>query len=63
MSAVPVLLSPTRPLDEAAGNLPYFTRPMESAAPPVTEITSVTSLDELVESVKCSCNAGDDNPH
>ncbi|MGH8910208.1 MAG: hypothetical protein ACRD0K_27860 [Egibacteraceae bacterium] len=27
------------------------------------EIEFVTDLDELVESSKCSCNAGDDNPY
>ncbi|MGX4695495.1 hypothetical protein [Streptomyces sp. JNUCC 63] len=63
MSAVPVMLSPTRPLDEAAGDLPYFTRPVESTAPPVTAITPVAKLDTVLENVQCSCNAGDDNPH
>lgn len=27
------------------------------------EIELVEDLDELVESSKCSCNAGDDNPY
>lgn len=27
------------------------------------EIQLVEDLDELVESSKCSCNAGDDNPY
>ncbi|MGH8883731.1 MAG: hypothetical protein ACRDYX_00860 [Egibacteraceae bacterium] len=27
------------------------------------EIEFVTDLDELVESSRCSCNAGDDNPY
>ena len=27
------------------------------------EIQLVDDLDELVESSKCSCNAGDDNPY
>ncbi|MGH8896885.1 MAG: hypothetical protein ACRDZ4_07670 [Egibacteraceae bacterium] len=27
------------------------------------EIELVTDLDELVESSRCSCNAGDDNPY
>jgi len=32
--------------------------------PPVTdEIEFVDDLDVLVESSKCSCNAGDDNPY
>ena len=29
----------------------------------VEEIELVEDLDELVESSKCSCNAGDDNPY
>lgn len=30
---------------------------------PTEEIELVDDLDELVESSKCSCNAGDDNPY
>lgn len=30
---------------------------------PIEEIELVDDLDELVESSKCSCNAGDDNPY
>nr|CEL20234.1 hypothetical protein [Kibdelosporangium sp. MJ126-NF4] len=30
---------------------------------PVQEIELVDDLDVLVESSKCSCNAGDDNPY
>ena len=30
---------------------------------PAEEIELVDDLDELVESSKCSCNAGDDNPY
>ncbi|WP_328406481.1 hypothetical protein OHS70_38595 (plasmid) [Streptomyces sp. NBC_00390] len=59
MAAVPLTLSPTRPVDDR----PYFTTPLEAAAPPVTVITPVAKLDKVLETVKCSCNAGDDNPH
>ncbi|WP_406294738.1 hypothetical protein [Streptomyces sp. NBC_00624] len=31
------------------------TRPVEAAAPPVSEITVLADLDEVMESVKCSC--------
>ncbi|MGH3766439.1 MAG: hypothetical protein ACRDTX_15045 [Pseudonocardiaceae bacterium] len=31
--------------------------------PPTEDIELVDDLDELVESSKCSCNAGDDNPY
>ncbi|WP_455357162.1 hypothetical protein [Streptomyces sp. SYSU K217416] len=60
MTAVAVEISPKRPLPDA---LPYATRPIEDPAPPVTVITSVTDLDTVMDSIKCSCNAGDDNPH
>ncbi|WP_198941675.1 hypothetical protein [Amycolatopsis sp. CB00013] len=30
---------------------------------PIEEIELVDDLDVLVESSKCSCNAGDDNPY
>jgi hypothetical protein len=30
---------------------------------PPEDIELVDDLDELVESSKCSCNAGDDNPY
>lgn len=38
---------------------------VEVTTPPtaVEEIELVEDLDELVESSKCSCNAGDDNPY
>lgn len=29
----------------------------------VVEIEMVDDLDDLAESTKCSCNAGDDNPY
>lgn len=60
MTAVAVEISPKRPL---SGELPYVTRPIEAAAPPVTVITRVADLDTVMDSIKCSCNAGDDNPH
>jgi hypothetical protein len=62
-----VEISPRRPLPDdgptQTGGLLYFTRPVLAAAPPVTEITVITDMDEVMDSVKCSCNAGDDNPH
>jgi hypothetical protein len=33
------------------------------ATEPIQEIELVDDLDVLVESSKCSCNAGDDNPY
>lgn len=66
MTAVAVHISPRRPLpdDLPRGNeLPYFTRPIPTPTPPATAITPVADLDEVMDSVKCSCNVGDDNPH
>ncbi|MFF3153272.1 hypothetical protein [Streptomyces sp. NPDC057910] len=65
MTAVAVELSPRRPLpdDGPATRLPYLTRPILAPSAPVTEITPVADLDDVMDSVKCSCNAGDDNPH
>jgi len=64
MTAVAVELSPRRPLpgDGPGSRLPYLTRPLVTPVP-VTEIIAVADLDEVMDSVKCSCNAGDDNPH
>ncbi|MFZ3599416.1 hypothetical protein [Streptomyces sp. BH104] len=67
MTAVAVEIAPRRPLPDDGptqiGGLPYFTRPTEPATPLITELTPVADLDEVMDSVKCSCNAGDDNPH
>ncbi|MEV7603131.1 hypothetical protein AB0O91_37755 [Kitasatospora sp. NPDC089797] len=65
MTAVAVELSPRRPLpdDDPTQRLPYLTRPLQAPAQPVTEITVVGDLDDIMESIKCSCSAGDDNPH
>ncbi|MFE9409856.1 hypothetical protein ACFYN0_13835 [Streptomyces sp. NPDC006704] len=65
MTAVAVELGPRRPLpdDGPTQLLPYLTRPVADSSAPVTEITPVADLDDVVDSVKCSCNAGDDNPH
>ncbi|MDY0809811.1 hypothetical protein [Kitasatospora purpeofusca] len=65
MTAVAVELSPRRPFpdDGPAPRLPYLTRPVLAGGVPVTEIVPVTDLDDVMDSVKCSCNAGDDNPH
>lgn len=65
MTAVAVELSPRRPLpdDGPAIRLPYLTRPILAPSAPVTEIIPVADLDDVMDSVRCSCNAGDDNPH
>ncbi|MFE1560983.1 hypothetical protein ACFW6V_39115 [Streptomyces sp. NPDC058734] len=60
MTAVAVELSPRRPLPD---DLPYLTRPILEPAPPVTAVTAIVDMDDVMESAKCSCNAGDDNPH
>jgi hypothetical protein len=39
-----------------------MTRPILAPTVPVTAITAVTDLDEVTDGLKCSCNAGDDNP-
>lgn len=66
MAAVAVAITPRRPLpDDLPGHrdLPYATRLVEEPAAPVTEITQVADLDTVMDALKCSCNAGDDNPH
>ncbi|WP_190181264.1 hypothetical protein [Streptomyces naganishii] len=66
MTAVAVEISPRRPLpgDGPAGNgTPYFTRPVLAPVEPVTQITSIGDMDTVMDSAKCSCAAGDDNPH
>ncbi|MGW6413109.1 hypothetical protein ACWF95_39195 [Streptomyces vinaceus] len=67
MATVMVELSPRRPLTgDAPGlpaDLPYYTRHVSEPTPPITTITSVGDLDDMMDSAKCSCEAGDDNPH
>ncbi|MFJ5265907.1 hypothetical protein ACIQAC_36140 [Streptomyces sp. NPDC088387] len=68
MVAVAVAISPRRPLpddgpDQGDNGLPYLTRPVLAPFEPVTQIVSVTDLDTVMDSAKCSCAAGDDNPH
>ncbi|MGA2830678.1 MAG: hypothetical protein ABSF03_31700 [Streptosporangiaceae bacterium] len=48
MTAIPVTLYPTRPAEESAAEI---TDPV------------MVDLDQIMDSVACSCNAGDDNPH
>jgi hypothetical protein len=48
MIAVALTLYPTRPVEE----------PGRQVTGPVT-----VDLDEITESMTCSCNAGDDNPN
>ncbi|MGW7359784.1 hypothetical protein ACWGI0_24915 [Streptomyces sp. NPDC054802] len=43
--------------------LPYLTRPVERPTAPIVTVTPVTDLDDVMEAAKCSCAAGDDNPH
>ncbi|MFC9285813.1 hypothetical protein [Streptomyces sp. NPDC057052] len=66
MTAVAVEISPRRPLPgdgPQGGGLPYLTRPVLAAAPRVTSITGIADMDTVMDSAKCSCAAGDDNPH
>lgn len=66
MTAVTVEISPRRPLPTdgpAPGDLPYLTRPVLAAVAPVTVVTGVADMDTVMDSAKCSCTAGDDNPH
>jgi hypothetical protein len=48
MTAVPLTLYPTRPAEET---VPQVTTPV------------MVDLERIMDSVACSCNAGDDNPH
>lgn len=65
MTAVAVEISPRRPLpgQTSTNGLPYLTRPVERPVAPTLTITSVADLDDVMEAAKCSCAAGDDNPH
>ncbi|MEU6594789.1 hypothetical protein ABZ923_37275 [Streptomyces sp. NPDC046881] len=66
MTAVAVEISPRRPLpsDGPTGDsLPYLTRPVLEPVKPVTVITGIADMDTVMDSAKCSCAAGDDNPH
>ncbi|MFE3518953.1 hypothetical protein [Streptomyces sp. NPDC059166] len=65
MTAVAVAISPRRPLpgEVPTQGLPYLTRPVERPVTPIVTITSVADLDDVMEAAKCSCAAGDDNPH
>lgn len=48
MTAVPVSLYPTRPVEKAVPEVTYPVR---------------VDLEDIIESTACSCNAGDDNPN
>ncbi|QMU66838.1 hypothetical protein [Streptacidiphilus sp. P02-A3a] len=65
MTAVAVDLSLRYPRADTlpVTGLPYMTRPVEPPVEPITTIVTVADLDAVMDSVKCSCNAGDDNPH
>ncbi|MFB7088654.1 hypothetical protein [Streptomyces sp. NPDC056296] len=66
MTAVAVEISPRRPLPDdgpTQTGQPYLTRPVLAPVEPVTRITAVTDMDTVMDSAKCSCAAGDDNPH
>lgn len=66
MTAVAVEIT-TRPKAHRPGigarTLPII-RPEANAATVATPVVvTVADLDDVMDSVKCSCNAGDDNPH
>ncbi|MFD6551639.1 hypothetical protein [Streptomyces sp. NPDC058398] len=66
MPAVAVEISPRRPLPDDGppqSGRTYFTRPVLATCAPVTQVTAVTDMDTVMDSAKCSCTAGDDNPH
>lgn len=65
MTAVAVEISPRRPLpgDGPKGDAAYFTRPVLEPVVPVTQVTGIADMDAVMDSAKCSCAAGDDNPH
>ncbi|MEU6890010.1 hypothetical protein ABZ918_33480 [Streptomyces viridosporus] len=67
MTAAAVEISPRRPLPDGGpargGDLPHFTRPVLPPVEPVTQIVGIADMDGLMDSAKCSCSAGDDNPH
>ena len=50
MSAVPVTIARTRPPDRG---------PIVATS----KVTVVADLDDVLESVECSCSGSDDNPH
>lgn len=51
------------PLERRAPNGTTIPVPLAAPQQGPAEIEFVENLDELVESSKCSCNAGDDNPY
>ncbi|MEU2977550.1 MULTISPECIES: hypothetical protein [Streptomyces] len=66
MTAVAVEIAPRRPLPgdgPTQTGQPYLTRPILEPVEPVTRITAVGDMDTVMDSAKCSCAAGDDNPH
>ncbi|WP_435260333.1 hypothetical protein [Streptomyces sp. 1222.5] len=64
MTAVAVEIAPYSPRRPLPGDnpdqsgQPYFTRPVLAAVEPV-----IADMDRVMDSAKCSCAAGDDNPH
>ncbi|MFD0315444.1 hypothetical protein [Streptomyces flavalbus] len=66
MTAVAVEISSRPPLaggGPAGTGAPYFTRPVLEPVMPVTTVTGVADLDTVMDGARCSCAAGDDNPH
>jgi hypothetical protein len=65
MSAVAVEIMPrpaiTRP-EVGARTLPIIRPEADAATVATPVIVAVADLDAVMDSVKCSCNAGDDNP-
>lgn len=66
MSAVAVEITP-RPANvgpgPGLGALPIIRPDGETATVATPVVVAVADLDDVMDSVKCSCNAGDDNPH
>jgi hypothetical protein len=66
MSAVAVEITPrpsTVAPEAALRTLPILRPEAEGATVATPVLIAVADLDDVMDSVKCSCNAGDDNPH
>jgi hypothetical protein len=62
--AVEIMPRPTTVRPEVGLRTLPIIRPEADAATVATPvIITVADLDDVMDSVKCSCNAGDDNPH
>lgn len=66
MTAVTVEVTPrpTTPRHAPGPRLLPIIRPEADTTTVATPVVvTVADLDDVMDSVKCSCNAGDDNPH